>query len=35
MEEREPVAKEKDITPIIIKMMHKIFSGMLTATMSP
>jgi hypothetical protein len=35
MEEREPVAKEKEITPIIIRMMHKIFSDILTAEMSP
>jgi hypothetical protein len=35
MEDREPVAKEKDITPIIMRMMQRIFSDILTADISP
>jgi len=35
IEERGPVVKEKEMTPIIISMIHRIFSDMLMAEISP
>jgi hypothetical protein len=35
IEEREPVAKENEITPTIIKIMERTFSIELTAVISP
>lgn len=35
MEEREPVAKEKPITPVIMRIQAMILSVVFTAEMSP
>jgi hypothetical protein len=35
MEEREPVAKEKESTPISMRRIHRSFSCILIAVISP